>query len=147
MISFNAASAVVFVFFAAAAAAPVHAAADVSVGLTSAAIADTSKTITGAVARDAARMAQRDEITGLMAARWEFAQRSTVTRLKKCQSKKKGTFIGAAVGGIAGAAVASYINREAGGILGTASGANTYLFYWTAAGAGGGALVGLVYCS
>jgi hypothetical protein len=145
MTSFNRASAVALVLIAHSWTTPVQA-ADVGAGFTNAVAADSHARITLSLPPYAATSAERNELTGAKAARWEFAQRSTVTKLRKCESKKKGTLIGAAVGGVAGAAFALYVIGEVGGVLGTGNGSKAYLFYWTAGGAGGGALAGFAYC-
>jgi len=67
--------------------------------------------------------------------------------LKKCESKKKGTIIGAAIGAAAGAAIAVFIVREVSGeVLGASNGGARYIAYWSMGGAGAGALGGLAYC-
>lgn len=75
-----------------------------------------------------------------------IAQNSTRLHRPRCESKKKGTIIGAAIGGVAGAVFATYVNHEAGGVPGAANGANRFLAYWTLGGAGGGAVVGYALC-
>jgi hypothetical protein len=123
----------------------VHAGNDVS--LTGAVAVDSNLPITRSVPHDVARWAaERQHIASTEAGLWQFPQRSGRVHRAKCQSKKKGLLIGAAIGGAGGAALALYVNRGVGGVAGTASGANRYLAYWTAGGAGGGALVGFAYC-
>jgi hypothetical protein len=78
---------------------------------------------------------------------WDASQGSARMQLKKCESKKKGTIIGAVIGAAAGAAVAVLVVRAVSGVPGTSSGASTYIAYWSMGGAGAGALAGFAYCS
>ena len=114
------------------AATPMAAADDVSPRTTNAVGADRDVPIRQAIARQPTTRA--------------FAQRFTRIHPQRCKSRKKGAIIGAAIGGVAGAAFASYVNNEVGGLLGAANGANRFLAYWTLGGAGGGALVGYAVC-
>ena len=74
-------------------------------------------------------------------------QPQTRSSLVKCTSKKKGALIGAAVGGMAGGVFGMYLAKGASGVLGTASGAPKVIAYYTIAGGGAGAALGLLYCS
>jgi hypothetical protein len=78
----------------------------------------------------------------------QSSQTSTsATRLRTCHAKKKGALIGAAVGAVAGAAFGTYVARGASGaVLGAGPGARRFIAYWTAGGAGAGALGGLAFC-
>jgi hypothetical protein len=67
--------------------------------------------------------------------------------LAKCNSRKKGALIGAAVGAVAGGVFGMYLAKEVSGVLGTASGARKVIAYYTIAGGGAGAALGLLYCS
>jgi hypothetical protein len=64
----------------------------------------------------------------------------------KCHSKKKGALIGGAIGAAAGAVFGIYVAKGVGGVLGTANGAPRFISYVTLAGAGAGALGGVLYC-
>jgi len=75
------------------------------------------------------------------------AQPQTRSSLAKCNSRKKGALIGAAVGGVAGGVFGMYLAKGVSGVLGTASGARKVIAYFTIAGGGAGAALGLLYCS
>ena len=64
----------------------------------------------------------------------------------KCHSKKKGALIGGAIGAAAGAVFGIYVAKGVGGVLGAANGAPRFVSYVTLAGAGAGALGGVLYC-
>jgi len=79
---------------------------------------------------------------------WDATQGSSHIQLKQCESKKKGTIIGAAIGAVTGAVVAVLIVRGVSGeVLGASNGGSRYIAYWTMGGAGVGALSGLAWCS
>jgi hypothetical protein len=75
------------------------------------------------------------------------AQTQTRSRLAKCSSRKKGAFVGAAVGALAGAAFGMYVANAASSVPGAAAGGPTVIAYSTMAVGGAGAFVGLLYCS
>src|SRR5215207_4254342 len=133
-------------FIGYAAATDVHAADAIGVPAANVVARDSDASVTRAAARLVGRWSEGDRGVDAQAGLWPFPVASTGIRRTRCQSKKKGTLIGAAIGGAAGA-FALYVNREVSGIVGTANGANRFLAYWTAGGAGTGTLVGLVYCS
>jgi hypothetical protein len=136
---------IAFVFsICSAAGTQVIAADDVGVANVVALGNDTSVTL--AVPRLAARLAALQRVTSAEVALSQFPGRSRGVQRPRCESKKKATLIGAAIGGVAGAAVAMYVIRGSGAVLGTANGAKRYIVYWTAGGAGGGALAGFAYC-
>ena len=64
----------------------------------------------------------------------------TRTQLRRCQSKRKGVFIGAAIGTAVAGAFAVYV------VNGTSPGGSRYITYWMVGGAAAGALGGLAYC-
>ena len=69
------------------------------------------------------------------------------TQLRKCQSKRKGVFIGAAIGTVVAGAFAVYVVKDlSGNVLGTAQGNSRYVAYWMVGGAAAGALGGFAYC-
>ena len=69
------------------------------------------------------------------------------TQLRKCQSKRKGVFIGAAIGTAVAGAFAVYVVKDlSGNVLGTTRGGSQYVAYWMVGGAAAGALGGLAYC-
>ena len=131
-------------FICSAAGTQVYAADDVGVANAVALDSDISRTL--AVPRLAARLAELQHVASTEAALLQFPGRSAGGRRPRCESKKKATIIGAAIGGVAGAAFALYVVREVGGVLGTASGSKRYVAYWTLGGAGGGALAGFALC-
>ena len=142
----NRASVVMLVFVGCAAATSVHAADNAGVARATVVARDGAASITLAAARLVANSGEADRSLQGHAVQWQFPSGSAGVHRAKCRSTKKGTLIGAAVGGAAGAAFALYVNRDVGGIMGTAGGGNRFLAYWTAGGATGGALVGFVIC-
>jgi len=69
------------------------------------------------------------------------------TQLRKCQSKRKGVFIGAAIGTAIAGAFAVYVVKDlSGNVLGTTQGSSRYVAYWMVGGAAAGALGGFAYC-
>jgi len=69
------------------------------------------------------------------------------TQLRKCQSKRKGVFIGAAIGTAIAGAFAAYVVKDlSGNVLGTTRGGSQYVAYWMVGGAAAGALGGFAYC-
>lgn len=75
---------------------------------------------------------------------WDATPGSTQTQLAKCESKKKGLIMGAVFGAAAGVAIgAVFFNAVSGG---ASNGDTQTIVYSGLAGAGVGALAGLVYC-
>ena len=68
------------------------------------------------------------------------------SQLRECHSKKRGALIGGIVGAVAAGAVGVYIVKQVGGVFGTSGGAPKYVAYWISAGAGAGALSGVLFC-